>query len=81
MLPGSDAANLMQMIVNDVYWNNPYSMRTDKVLKAEHLKMYSEKLCTCDVRFDISLTKQVTNEYIASARWVMVNNGYGWYAT
>lgn len=81
LLPGSDAANLMQMIVNDVYWNNPYSMRTDKVLKAEHLKMYSEKLCTCDVRFDISLTKQVTNEYIASARWVMVNNGYGWYAT
>ena len=81
LLPGSDAANLMQMIVNDVYWNNPYSMRTDKVLKAEHLKMYSEKLCTCDVRFDISLTKQVTNEYIATARWVMVNNGYGWYAT
>lgn len=81
LLPGSDAAVLMQSLLNDVYWNNPYTSRTDKIFKVEHVRMYSEKLCTVDVHFDTTLTKQVTNEYAATVRWVMVNNGFTWYAT
>lgn len=81
LLPGSDAAVLMQSMLNDVYWNNPYTNRTDKVFKVTHVKMYSEKLCTVEIQFDTTLTKQVTNEYSGSVRWVMVNNGFTWYAT
>lgn len=81
LLPGSDASVLMQSMLNDVYWNNPYTSRTDKIFKVTHVKMYSEKLCTVEIQFDTTLTKQVTNEYSGSVRWVMVNNGFTWYAT
>ena len=81
LLPGSDAAILMQQILNDVYWNNPYTVRDDKLFKVEHVKMYSDKLCTVEVHFDTALTKQVTNEYVGTVRWVMVHNGFTWYAT
>lgn len=81
LLPGSDASVLMQSMLNDVYWNNPYTNRTDKIFKVTHVKMYSEKLCTVEIQFDTTLTKQVTNEYSGSVRWVMVNNGFTWYAT
>lgn len=81
LLPGSDAAVLMQSMLNDVYWNNPYTNRTDKIFKVLHVKMYSEKLCTVEVQFDTALTKEVTNEYSGTVRWVMVNNGFTWYAT
>ena len=81
VLPGSEAAFLMQGLYNDVYWNNPYISRDDKEFKVQNVRMLSDKLCTVDVKFDTVLTKQITNEYAATARWVMVNNGFTWYAT
>ena len=81
LMPGSDAAVLMQSLYNEVYWNNPYSIREDKAFKVQHVKMYSDKLCTVEVHFDTVLTKQITNEYEATVRWVMVNNGFNWFAT
>ena len=81
VLPGSDASFLMQGIYNDVYWNNPYTSRNDKEFKVQNIRMLSDKLCTVDVKFDTVLTKQISNEYAATAQWVMVNNGFNWYAT
>ena len=82
LMPGSEAAVLMQSIINDIYWNNEYDGRTDDV-RVEGIRMYSEKLCTADVHFDTTLTKNGvgTNEYISTIRWTLVNNGWGWYAT
>ena len=56
-------------------------LRDDKMFKVEHVKMYSDKLCTVEVHFDTALTKQITNEYVGTVRWVMVHNGFTWYAT
>lgn len=82
LMPGSEAAVLMQTIINDIYWNNQYDGRTDDV-KVTGIRTYSDKLCTADVHFDTTLTKAGvgTNEYISTISWTLVNNGWGWYAT
>lgn len=81
LLPGSEVANLMQTIISDIFWNNEYVSRDDRVLEIKHVKKYSDKLCVVDVYFETQLTKVVTNDYIMTTRWVLVNNGYDWYAT
>ena len=81
LLPGSDAAVLMQSIIDDVYWNNTPTTREDKVFEVQHIKKYSDKVRTCEVKFDTAVTKQVRNEYIGTVKWTMVNTGYGWYAS
>gem|GEM_PF-5650121 len=83
LMPGSEAAVLMQEIINDIYWNNEYDTREDQV-EVQAVRTYSEKLCTVDVHFDTVLTKAeagTRNEYISTIRWTLVNNGWGWRAT
>ena len=80
MLSGSPAMKLMRAIVGDIRWNNPYYTRENKQNEISHVKMYSDKLCTVQVDFDIAITLFITNEYVGSVRWIMVNTGSGWYA-
>ncbi|MBQ8922849.1 MAG: hypothetical protein IJ060_11975 [Oscillospiraceae bacterium] len=80
MLQGSPAMKLMRAIVGDIRWNNPYSNRDNRQNEISHVKMYSDKLCTVQVDFDIAFTLFITNEYAGSVRWIMVNTGNGWYA-
>ena len=80
MLSGSPAMKLMRAIVGDIRWNNPYYTRENKQNEISHVKMYSDKLCTVQVDFDIAITLFITNEYVGSVRWIMVKTGNGWYA-
>ncbi|MBR3269051.1 MAG: hypothetical protein IKI58_10085 [Oscillospiraceae bacterium] len=80
MLTGGPAIRLMRTIVGDIKWNNPFYSRDTKGIEVSHVKFYSDKLCTCQVDFDISYTLFITNRYAGSVTWVMVKSGNYWYA-
>lgn len=81
MMQGSALAVLMQTIYSDVWYNNPPDLREDHVFEVRHVRMYAENLCTVDVRLELTFGKVAVNDYAGTVRWVLVNNGYGWYAT
>lgn len=81
MLPGSDFALLMQKISGDVWYNNDPNMREDHVIEVQHLRKYSDNLCTADVHIESTIGKVAINDYIVTIRFVLVNNGYGWYCS
>ena len=81
MLPGSDFANLMNHISGDVWYNNDPNMREDHVIEVQHLRKYSDNLCTADVHIESTIGKVAVNDYIVTIRFVLVNNGYGWYCS
>ncbi|MBQ9906489.1 MAG: hypothetical protein IJM46_06940, partial [Oscillospiraceae bacterium] len=81
LLPGSPVSNLMYTISSDIWYNNDPNMREDHVFEIRHVKMYAENVCTVDVHLETTLGKVAVNDYIGTVRWVLVNNGFGWYAT
>ncbi|MCQ2407906.1 MAG: hypothetical protein MJ065_05195 [Oscillospiraceae bacterium] len=81
MLPGSDFANLMNRISGDVWYNNDPNMREDHVIEVQHLRKYSDNLCTADVHIESTIGKVAVNDYIVTIRFVLVNNGFGWYCS
>lgn len=86
LLGNSKAMQMMNAMSGEVYWNNPYTSREDKVLEVEHIKMYSPDLCTCESHLDYVLTKvsdrgTVTNEYDIRIIWTMVRVNDVWYAS
>ncbi|MCQ2407512.1 MAG: hypothetical protein MJ065_03160, partial [Oscillospiraceae bacterium] len=81
------AYETLHSMVMDFNWNNPYNARQDRDLTVSNVKMYSDSVCTVDVHFDYSLTKynaelgrDITNDYIGTIRWTMVNAGGTWKA-
>ena len=76
----SSAYRLMASIISDIKWNNQYNLRDDKLFEISRVTMYSDTLCVCEVKFDIVLTKVITNEYTGRVRWTMIHNGYNWFA-
>ena len=81
MLAGSPFANLMYAIASDVWYNNDPNMREDHKFEITHVKMYADNVCTVDVHVETTLGKVAVNDYSGTIRWVMVNTGYGWYAS
>jgi hypothetical protein len=81
MLAGSPLAVLMQQIYSDIWYNNDPNMREDHVYEVRHVRMYADNLCTVDVHLESTIGKVAINDYIGTVRWVLVNNGYGWYAS
>ncbi len=81
LLPGSPVSNLMYTISSDIWYNNDPNMREDHVFEIRHVKMYAENVCTVDVHLESTIGKVAVNDYIGTVRWVLVNNGFGWYAT
>ena len=81
MLAGSPFANLMYAIASDVWYNNDPNMREDHKFEITHVKMYADNVCTVDVHVETTIGKVAVNDYSGTMRWVMVNTGYGWYAS
>lgn len=81
MLAGSPFSNLMYTIASDIWYNNDPNMREDHVFEITHIKQYADNVCTVDVRLESTIGKVAVNDYACTVRWVMVNTGYGWYAT
>ena len=81
LLPGSPVSNLMYTISSDIWYNNDPNMREDHVFEVQHVKMYADNVCTVDVHLESTIGKVAVNDYIGTVRWVLVNNGFGWYAT
>ena len=81
MLAGSPFANLMYTIASDVWYNNDPNMREDHTFEITHVKQYADNVCTVDVHLETTLGKVAVNDYCGTVRWVMVNTGYGWYAS
>lgn len=77
LVNGSSANEMLRSIVYDVSWNNQYISREDKVFEIRHIKMYSDTVCTCQVHFEIQLTKNVVNDYTGTVEWTMVKNDAG----
>ena len=80
LMNGSPVWHTMANIISDIKWNNQYINREDKLCEISRVTMYSDTLCVCEVRFDIVLTKVITNEYKGTLRWTLINNGYNWFA-
>ena len=85
LVPGSEAENMMASLVNDVYWNNDYTSREDKLLEVSHIKMYSDTVCTCEAHFEMILTKTsdrgtIANNYDGTVEWTLVKSGETWNA-
>ena len=80
LVNGSSASKMLASIMNDIKWNNQYVSRNDKVFEVSKITKYSDKLCVCEIKFDVVLTKIITNEYAGTIRWVMIHNGYNWFA-
>ncbi|MBR3044974.1 MAG: hypothetical protein IKI45_10870 [Oscillospiraceae bacterium] len=81
LMAGSPVSNLMYTIASDIWYNNDPNMREDHVFEIKHVRMYAENLCTVDVHLESTIGKVAVNDYSGTVRWVLVNNGYGWYAT
>ena len=81
LMAGSPVSNLMYTIASDIWYNNDPNMREDHVFEIKHIKMYADNLCTVDVHLESTIGKVAVNDYAGTVRWVLVNNGYGWYAT
>ena len=81
MLAGSPFSNLMYTIASDIWYNNDPNMREDHVFEITQIKQYADNVCTVDVRLESTIGKVAVNDYACTVRWVMVNTGYGWYAT
>ena len=81
MLAGSPVYNLMYTIASDIWYNNDPNMREDHVFEITHVKQYADNVCTVDVHLESTIGKVAVNDYVGTVRWVMVNNGYDWYAT
>ena len=81
LVAGSPASTLMYNISTDIWYNNDPDLREDHVFEIKHIKQYADNLCTVDVRLESTLGKVAVNDYACTIRWVMVDTGYGWYAT
>ena len=80
LVGNSTADSMMRSLVNDVYWNNDYTSREDKVLEISHVKMYSDTVCTCQAHFELQLTKNVVNDYVGTVEWTLINTDGTWNA-
>ncbi len=81
MLAGSPFSNLMYTIASDIWYNNDPNMREDHVFEVKNVRYYADNVCMVDVRLESTIGKVAVNDYACTVRWVLVNTGYGWYAT
>ena len=86
LLKNSKLYTILHKSVGELNWNNAYTSRKDEPLEVAHQKVYTDNLCTIEVKYGYQLTKTrdgrtTVNNYSGSIRWTMVKVGDKWYAS